>query len=355
MMKWKLGLLCLLPLTIFAQDSVRYKNLVMEGGGVRGLAYAGALEVLEQKGIIRHIEKVAGSSAGSIAGLMVALNYSSYEVDSVLQNLQIEDFNDGKFFIGKIKRIKNQFGLYKGDAFASWISALVLNKTGNADFTFMDLHKLHLQDPSFKDFYCTGTNISKQQTEVFSWQTYPDMMLKTAVHISSCIPFYFVPVAIDSAGNEVAEKDTTVRFSYFADGGMLCNYPVNLFDSCADGGNPLTCKNLIYNKQTLGLKLERGEQITEFEEGNTLIAPYTIQNMKQYASAVMNLMMETINRKSSDLSNEKGRTIYISFEHISGKPRKIPEKMKKVLYDNGKAAAIAFFGSDDHQKATTSF
>ncbi len=62
-----------LPVLVFSQNNYPYKNLALEGGGVRGLAYSGALEVLENKGILKNIERVAGSSAGAIAGLMISL------------------------------------------------------------------------------------------------------------------------------------------------------------------------------------------------------------------------------------------------------------------------------------------
>jgi len=342
-MKYSFLLVLLRPVITFSQNNYNYKNLVMEGGGVRGLAYPGALQVLEQKGILQNIDNVAGSSAGSIAGLLVALNYNSHEIDSVLQNLQIGEFNDGKFFFGKIERIRDDYGMYKGEKFETWLSNLIEYKTGNADLTFSELHQMHQSDKKFKDFYCTGTNITEQRLEVFSWKTRPDMKLRTAVHISSCIPFYFVPVAIDSLGNEVLTRDSTSHYDLFVDGGMLCNYPINIFDSCADGGNPLNCKNLIYNQETLGLKLERGAQIKEFSEGKTAIAPYTIKNMKQYSSAVMNLMMESVNRESPDLANERGRTIYISYGDISGRPRKVPKSERNILYQNGKEAAQKFF------------
>ncbi|MBQ0128550.1 MAG: patatin-like phospholipase family protein, partial [bacterium] len=42
-----------------------FRNLVFEGGGVRGIAYAGALEVLEEEKILRKIKRVAGTSAGA--------------------------------------------------------------------------------------------------------------------------------------------------------------------------------------------------------------------------------------------------------------------------------------------------
>src|SRR5665213_1622991 len=78
-------LLLLFPAFGFSQNNYHYKNLVLEGGGVRGLAYAGALEVLEQKNILSQVQNVAGSSAGAIAGLMISLGYHSKEIDSVLQ------------------------------------------------------------------------------------------------------------------------------------------------------------------------------------------------------------------------------------------------------------------------------
>lgn len=40
-----------------------FKNLVFEGGGVKGIAYGGAVEVLEQSQITPQIERVAGTSA----------------------------------------------------------------------------------------------------------------------------------------------------------------------------------------------------------------------------------------------------------------------------------------------------
>ncbi|MDQ2718157.1 MAG: patatin-like phospholipase family protein [Bacteroidota bacterium] len=341
-MKSGLILIFFLPLFIFSQNKFDYKNLVMEGGGVRGLAYSGALEVLEQKGILKNIDCVAGSSVGAIAGLMVSIGYNSKEIDSILQILKVQQFNDGKDIFGKIKRVRREYGVYKGDKFQKWLGELIDQKTGNSQTTLEELHQLHLSNKNFKDFYCTGTNISQQRLDILSWKTMPRMKLSTAVHISSCIPFYFIPVGVDSAGNEVNLMDSLIKHDLYVDGGMLCNYPINMFDSCVEGNNPLTCENVIYNPQTLGLKLERGAQIDSFEKNDTAIAPYQIKSMKQYISAVVNLGMETINRKPG-LENEKGRTIYISYGDISGRPRKVSLKEKKMLHDNGIVAANKFF------------
>ncbi len=44
------------------------RNLVFEGGGVKGIAYAGVVAVLEEKEILPDIRRVAGTSAGAISG-----------------------------------------------------------------------------------------------------------------------------------------------------------------------------------------------------------------------------------------------------------------------------------------------
>jgi NTE family protein len=53
------------------------KNLVLEGGGVLGIAYSGALLELESHIDLGAIENVAGSSAGSIAAAALAAGAST--------------------------------------------------------------------------------------------------------------------------------------------------------------------------------------------------------------------------------------------------------------------------------------
>src|SRR5579864_920356 len=63
------------PLPEVPQAKYPFQNLVFEGGGVRGVAYAGALDVLDRAGILSQIQAVAGTSAGAITAALVALGY----------------------------------------------------------------------------------------------------------------------------------------------------------------------------------------------------------------------------------------------------------------------------------------
>ena len=42
-----------------------YRNLVMEGGGIRGIAYGGALLELEQRGVLSQLRRGGGTPAGA--------------------------------------------------------------------------------------------------------------------------------------------------------------------------------------------------------------------------------------------------------------------------------------------------
>ncbi len=113
-MKKLFSYLVCLPIVVYSPKIYEYKNLVLEGGGIPGLAYPGALKGLEEKGIIKNIERVAGTSAGAITALMVSLGYNSYEIDSIIYVLKIQQFNDGKNIVGKIRRVRKEYGVYKG-------------------------------------------------------------------------------------------------------------------------------------------------------------------------------------------------------------------------------------------------
>lgn len=343
----KLLVFLLFPACCLAQKKYDYKNLVLEGGGVRGLAYAGVFSVLEQNGVLQQIEKVGGTSAGSIAGMMVSIGYTAAEIDSMMLELHVQKFNDGKGgVIGKYRRFKNDFGIYKGKAFEKWLQQIVAYKTGNPLLTFEQLHQLRLNNPLFKDFYCTGTNLSKQQLEIFSYLNTPDMPLALGARISGGVPLYFAPVALDNNMKRIKKSDTLSFANYYVDGGMLSNYPISMFDTCEKNNlNPILCDKIIFNTQTIGIKLERPQQIDSLYNNSSIIPAYTINKLSVYLAAFSNLLMETLSRKYPGLENEKGRTIYVSQGNVSSQIKRTKSRDKMMLYNNGVNAANNFLKS----------
>lgn len=308
-----------------------YRNLVFEGGGIRGVAYAGALGVIEEQGILKNIERTAGTSVGAIAAMLVSLGYSSAAIDKIMTSLKVQEFNDGRFiFFGGFYRFFHKYGWYRGIQFERWLGNQVRERTGTDTLTFAQLHQLHLRDPAYKDLFVTGTNLSAQRTELFSWTTTPGMSIKTAVRISMSIPLYFSAVLLDTNGHVIKNRRYAGPYSVMVDGGLTANYPIAVFDT-----------NGVYNRTTLGLKLERPEQIEGFRKSKA-ISGYTINSMSSYIAALYNYTIENLNRKDQ-LLDEDGRTIYISTQHIQPKVRAMKKSEKDLLYQSGKDAATRFF------------
>ena len=124
---------------------------------------------------------------------------------------------------------------------------------------------------------------------------------------------------------------------------MLCNYPISMFDSCEAGNNPLLCSQLKFNIQTIGIKLERPQQIDSLHNNSIKIPSYKISKLSEYLTAFTNLLMETLSRKYPGLENEKGRTIYVSQGEITSQIKKTSTSDKIILYNNGVKAATDFF------------
>ena len=111
------------------------KNLAFKGGGVLGIAYAGAIQVLEQRGVLKTVERVAGTSAGAITAALVALKYTSAEITQIVNATNFEDFQDKP---RPLKALHN-YGLYQGDFFLAWMQDKLVKKGLSTSTTFQSL------------------------------------------------------------------------------------------------------------------------------------------------------------------------------------------------------------------------
>ena len=319
-----------------------YKNLVMEGGGIRGVAYGGALNELQKQGILPQIERVGGTSAGAIQAMLLAVGYTPDEITRITYETNIKAFADGKFiFFGGFNRMAKQFGWYRGEKFSKWLGKLIAQKTGNADITLAELHAMAGKN-SFRDLYVTGTNLSKQQTEILSYETYPEMKVRDAVRISMSIPLYFKAVAINQRGQVVSLKKNTEGASIMVDGGITANFPIHIFDQPQYFASAKTSTpgSPFLNPETLGLRLDRAEQIA-FDQKQAGLAPYTIYNFNDYIGAFYNMVLENLNRNTLT-SEDWQRTISINTLQFSPKIKKLSVVQKEQLLQSGQQAVQDF-------------
>ena len=95
-----------------------FKNLVFEGGGVKGIAYIGAMQVLEDEGVLPAVERVGGTSAGAINATLFALGFSIAEQRTILNRLNFKNFMDDNFgVIRDAESASQQVRLVQGGLF----------------------------------------------------------------------------------------------------------------------------------------------------------------------------------------------------------------------------------------------
>lgn len=318
----------------------QFRNLIFEGGGVKGIATVGAMKILSQRGYLDHIIRVGGTSAGAVNALIFALGYSIEEQRDILQSTDFRDFMDSSFgIIRDVRRLARNFGWHKGEFFRDWLGELIEARLGRKDATFADLKA----EQGAPDLYVIGTNLSTRFAEVFSVERHPDMSLLDAVRISMSIPLFF---------QAVRHGD---RDEVYVDGGVQLNYPVKLFDRMKYIAEDETCAGrltdyynkenarflldrpghspYVYNCQTLGLRLDTREEIARFRY-NEPIQGRPIRHFSDYARALLGALMNQ-QEKQHLHSDDWQRTVYINTLDVGTTDFDLSDGKKLALIEQG--------------------
>lgn len=328
--------------------AVQFRNLVFEGGGVKGIAHVGVLRVLEQRGLLQNIARLGGTSAGAINALIVALGYSNEEQIALMKSVDFKKFMDDSFgFVRDIIRLATRFGWNRGDYFTEWIGRVIAAKLGSAEATFADL-----KENGRPDLYMVGTNLSTGYSEVFSAERHPEMLLAAATRISMSIPLFFTAVRHGS------------REDVYVDGGVQLNYPVKLFDRekyidtenepeagrvteyYARGNEEFSRAHpgrspYVYNRQTLGIRLDTQEEIGLYRY-NEPVSGTMIRKFSQYAGALIKALMNTQENQHLH-SDDWERTVYVDTMNVGTTQFELTDQTKDMLFAQGMKGAEEYF------------
>lgn len=332
-----------------------FKNLVFEGGGVKGIAYVGAMQVLKEKKILPSIERVGGTSAGAINATLFALGYTPPQQRSIIKKLNFKNFLDDSWGVFRdTGRLVSEFGWYKGNFFHEWISAHIKKQLGDPNATFANL-----KEDGKPELYVYGTNLSTHFGEVFSNEHTPNMRIADAVRTTMSIPLFFA--AIRNPRNDV-----------YVDGGVLNNYPVKLFDR-EKYIDPDNLKKMgiqtsyykkenrrflrkhresspyIYNCETIGFRLDSKQEIGAFRYGAEPVHR-EIEDFFDYAFALVETMLESQGNAHLH-SDDWQRTIYIDTLGVGTIDFDMSESMKSKLEDSGRKGATEYFDWFDSKKS----
>src|SRR6266567_2905888 len=197
---------------------------VFEGGGVRGIGLVGAISVIEEAGY--EFVNLAGTSAGAIVATLLAAGYTAAELKQAINSLDFASFQDSPLIgripgVGALLNLIFHNGLYEGDVFLNLMRKMLAEKQV---YTFRDLLLPEFADDDRYRFKVRliASDISRGRMlilpqDIKDYGMAPeDLEVALAIRMSMSFPFFFMPVEL--------------KKSYIVDGGILSNFPVELFD-----------------------------------------------------------------------------------------------------------------------------
>lgn len=164
-------------------------GLVLSGGGARGIAHLGIIKALQEMGI--GFDQIAGTSAGAIAGALLAQGYTPDESLKIIESSS---------FVRHLRPAWNRMGLLRLD-------------------TIVDLYRKHIPHDSFEGLkiplHVVAVDLNAGEQVVFEQGE-----LIRPVLASCCLPGIFEPMLIHKR--------------QFVDGGVLNNLPVDVIEHKVD-------------------------------------------------------------------------------------------------------------------------
>ena len=234
------------PVTL-KKSREKIDTLCFSGGGVKGIAFIGALEHLIKNKIIimEDIKTYVGTSAGAMLSFLLNIGWEISEIKDFLLNFNFEKLISG---IDSLSLFET-YGIQDRNKLQLLFIKFLENKFQVKDITFEELYQR-----TNKKIIVIGTNLTKSEEAVFSYKTTPKFSVVLALRISSSIPLIFKPIKYE---NEL-----------YVDGGIVNNFPLN---HCS-------------KKTTIGLYIKNS--------GNS------IESINDFILSVLNTTTDTISNKS---------------------------------------------------------
>jgi NTE family protein len=165
-------------------------GLVLGGGGARGFAHVGILEVMEEAGI--PIDIIVGTSVGALIGALYASGLKSNEIQTITKKIKWTDLTDFSFV--SVFRLLFFERMLDTDKMESYIAKKISNKR---------FDELNIS------FACLATDIQTGESIILR-----EGDVASAVRASAAIPGLFKPVEY--------------KHRFLVDGGIINNIPVDV-------------------------------------------------------------------------------------------------------------------------------
>lgn len=317
------------------------RNLVFQGGGVKGIAYVGVLQALEAQGVLSTVTRVAGTSAGAITAALVACGATAADLSDALTHTSFRSFADGRGgLLGDAERMMQRgYGIHPGATIETWLQQHVGAVTGRLlgtprpDLTLGALHALAAERGApFRELYVISTDLVNQRAQVLSGLTTPDLPVWRAVRMSMSIPIFFAAVEQDGA--------------WWADGACSWNYPIDLFDGVRR--QPVSAAQLPpivegADDETIGFCMGTQAEVAAMKSGWQL-PKVEVTDFASYMSALLSFLLNesTLLHLGAD---DLARSVFIDVAGVHTTQFDLTPEQAATLVANGGAATRAFLAA----------
>lgn len=319
------------------EQSARPKaDLVLEGGGVKGIGLVGAVLALDAGGVA--FPRVAGTSAGAIVASLIAAHQVAGRplsgLEQILRTADYSKFKDEGWLasatapVGEIVELLLHMGIAKGDYLVEWLGNLLADLGVQ---TFADLAIDDAEDPDSGlpadrryRLVVHASDLSRGALVRLPWdcprygQDPRSLRVVDAVRASMSIPFFFRPVVVPTPAGKVT----------WVDGGLLSNFPITVFDREDDrpGRWP-----------TWGVKLSARPAATQVDR--------PADSNLELAVACVSTLLSGWDRYHLDDERVSERTVFVDTAQVSAVDFALSSADAAQLYDNGRAAGEAFLAA----------
>lgn len=227
-------------------------NLILQGGGIKGLAYIGSLRYFEENNI--QIDYISSSSVGAVFGCLICAGYNSYEIEDIINDININ-------ILKPKRRIKESFknkGMYSVEEIEKLLDRLLIAKGKKyfKDLKIGNNYKLIIMATMVKNH-----SLFVLPYDLVKLNINPDSFpIAKAVAMSISVPLIYEPYKINNIS--------------FYDGGLIDNYPIWCFENavalriCNDYNFFNSFKRNNRNNKIKEIQIDtRGFKAFEFKKG----------------------------------------------------------------------------------------